>query len=104
MVNFRQISKLLFDKSKFDKTLGKNIPDLLRKRVSECPENVLQAVKNEVGKFDLYTYERVYRRSLDLACQLKKLGIKKGDKVGLISDNRREWMITDYALLSLGAI
>ncbi|MCI6259450.1 MAG: hypothetical protein MR694_10200, partial [Spirochaetia bacterium] len=80
MVNFRQISKLLFDKSKFDKTLGKNIPDLLRKRVSECPENVLQAVKNEVGKFDLYTYERVYRRSLDLACQLKKLGIKKGDK------------------------
>ena len=104
MVNFRQISKLLFDKSKFDKTLGKNIPDLLRKRVLECPENVLQAVKNEVGKFDLYTYERVYRRSLDLACQLKKLGIKKGDKVGLISDNRREWMITDYALLSLGAI
>lgn len=104
MISFRQISHLLFDKSKFDKTLGNSIPDMLRKRAAQCPEVVLQAVRNEVDKFDFYTYERVYRRALDLACQLKKLGIKKGSRVGLIADNRREWMITDYALLSLGAV
>ncbi|QTQ16360.1 AMP-dependent synthetase/ligase [Treponema parvum] len=104
MVSFRQISQLLFDKSKYDMTLGKSIPDMLRKRVAQCPNVTLQAVKNEVDKFDCYTYERVYRRALDMACQLKKMGIKHGDRVGLIADNRREWMTTDYALLSLGAI
>ena len=104
MVSFKQISKLLFDKNKFDKTLGNSLPDMFRKKVAQNPEGILQGVKNEIGKFDFYSYERVYRRILDMASQLKKLGIKKGDNVGLISDNRREWMITDYALLSLGAV
>ena len=31
-------------------------------------------------------------------------GIKVGDKVALISPNRFEWALTDYAILSLGAI
>src|SRR5688572_1208114 len=31
-------------------------------------------------------------------------GIKSGDRVGLLSENRPEWSHTDYALLCLGAL
>ena len=35
---------------------------------------------------------------------LRRLGIKQGDRVALLSENRPEWSITDLAILSLGAI
>ncbi len=89
---------------KTDKTLPKNLPLLFKKRVEECPNVTLQAFKNELGIYEYHNYRLVYRRVLDLACVLREFGIKRGDLVGLISDNRREWMLTDLALLSLGAV
>ena len=37
------------------------------------------------------------------AVKLRDLGIKRSDAIGIISDNRREWMISDFAIMSLGA-
>jgi len=39
-----------------------------------------------------------------LANYLLSIGIKKGDKVGLFSENRYEWWVGDLAILSVGAI
>lgn len=39
-----------------------------------------------------------------LSMGLHKLGIRKGDKVALHSENRTEWLIVDQAVLSLGAV
>ena len=33
-----------------------------------------------------------------------ELGVKRGDRVGLLSDNRPEWLSMDLSILSLGAI
>lgn len=33
-----------------------------------------------------------------------ELGIKRGDRVGLLAENRLEWAVTDVALLSCGAV
>ncbi len=93
----------LFEKEKVDKTLGKNIPMMLKNKAEKFPDVTLQIVKNEVGDFDSFTYERVYHRVIDLAGELKKLGIKRGDHIGMIADNRREWLISDLAVLVLGA-
>ncbi|MCR5046128.1 MAG: long-chain fatty acid--CoA ligase [Treponema sp.] len=81
----------------------KNLPLLLKKRAEECPDIPLQAYKNELGKFEFLNYQLVYRRVLNLAAVLKDFGVCRGDLVGLISDNRREWLLTDFALLALGA-
>lgn len=43
------------------------------------------------------------RRTAGLACGLEKLGIGKGDRVMLLSDNRPEWHIADLAIADLGA-
>lgn len=97
------IDRLLHFRSQGSRDLGKTIPQMLKKSVEESPDTVLQAFKNEIGSYDYHSYKLVYRHILNLACALKDFGIKRGDLVGLISDNRREWFITDLALLSLGA-
>ncbi len=39
-----------------------------------------------------------------LAHGLAALGVQRGDRVALISENRYEWALTDLAILSLGAV
>jgi long-chain acyl-CoA synthetase len=43
------------------------------------------------------------RRTAGLACGLERLGIGRGDRVMLLSDNRPEWHIADLAIADLGA-
>jgi len=81
----------------------KNLALLLKDKAKSLPDLTLQSVKNKSGVFVKYSYSQVYQHVVELAYSLKKLGIKHGDHVGLISDNRREWLILDFALLSLGA-
>ena len=94
----------MIDESAMDKTLGATLPILLRNKVREVPNYTLQAVKNKSGVFVRYSYSQVYQHVIELAHSLRTLGVARGDRVGIIADNRREWLITDYALLSLGAI
>ena len=86
----------------FDKTLPKNLPLLFKKRAEEYSDVKLQAYKNVQGKFEYSSYSRVYNEVICFAAALSKLGVKKGSNVALISDNRREWLITDLAIQSLG--
>ena len=94
----------MIDESKMDKTLGRTIPVMFRDKVRKVPNHTLQYVKNKSGVFVPYSYSQVYQHVVELASTLKKIGIQKGDNIGLMADNRREWLITDFAILSLGAI
>jgi len=40
----------------------------------------------------------------NLTFGLKALGVQKGDRVAIISENRPEWSLADLAILSLGAV
>lgn len=94
----------IFPDTRFDKTLGSTLPVMLRSKAKKIPNYTLQAVKNKSGVFVRYSYSQVYQHIVELAWAFKKLGVKRGDNVGIMSDNRREWLISDYALLSLGAV
>ncbi len=39
-----------------------------------------------------------------IALGLSSLGVKAGDKIAIISENRPEWSLTDLAILSLRAV
>ncbi len=45
-----------------------------------------------------------YRQVVATARQLQTWGIKKGDRVAILSENRPEWAIADFACLMLGAV
>ena len=46
----------------------------------------------------------LYRNVVGLARVLESWGIRKGDRVAILSENRPEWTSTDFAILSLGAV
>ena len=86
----------------FNLKLPKNLPLLFKKRTEEHPSVNVQAAKDSNGVYQYYTYSSVYNDVICFAAALKEIGIKHGSNVALISDNRREWLITDLAILSLG--
>jgi long-chain acyl-CoA synthetase len=46
----------------------------------------------------------IYRGVVGVARMLESWGIRKGDRVAILSENRPEWTITDFAALALGAV
>ncbi|MDD3981778.1 MAG: AMP-binding protein, partial [Spirochaetales bacterium] len=62
-----------------------------------------QLSKDSGGVFRPTSYTELKDAAASFAAGLKILGISRGDKVGLIADNRKEWLSTDLALLGLGA-
>ncbi len=45
----------------------------------------------------------MYQRVRALATAFLRMGAKKGDRIALISENRWEWAVTDFAVLAIGA-
>jgi long-chain acyl-CoA synthetase len=48
--------------------------------------------------------EAIIQRVRAVALGLSALGVKKGDRVALLSENRPDWSVVDIAILSLGAV
>ena len=46
----------------------------------------------------------VYRRVLAVARAMSQWGIRKGDRVALLAENRWEWAVADFSVLALGAV
>src|ERR1017187_7462800 len=46
----------------------------------------------------------LYRKVAATAKALQIWGIAKGDRVAILSENRPEWAIADYAALAIGAV
>ncbi len=84
-----------------DTTLPKTLPLLFKQRAQRIPDVCSQASKNKSGTYEYFSYKTVYSEILAFAAVLQTLGAGKDSHVGIISDNRREWLITDMAVLAL---
>ena len=56
------------------------------------------------GAWQGLSWREVADQVTKLAAGLEKMGIEAGDRVVLVSENRPEWMIADFAIMSIGAI
>jgi len=64
------------------------------------PEVIDEAPEGEFASLTYGEFRDLYRR---LAAGFDALGVEKGDRVGVFSDTRIEWALSDFALLSRGA-
>lgn len=83
--------------------MANTIPQMFIETVHRQPDITVQLSKDSQGKFQPTTYVALQEEVNICALGLRRLGIARGENVGLISDNRKEWLIADLALLGLGA-
>jgi long-chain acyl-CoA synthetase len=56
------------------------------------------------GRYQAISWAAAARDVRRLALGLRSLGIGRGERIGLVSENRPEWVIADLAIMSAGAI
>ena len=83
--------------------MEKTIPQMFVAVAQANPKVVALLSKDKAGIFQPKTYTELLNNIEVFASGLLDLGVSRGDKVGLIADNRQEWLITDLAILGLGA-
>ena len=84
----------------------KTIPELFKYMTLEYGKGKTKPALKEKrnGKYVDITYDELFEQTELFALGLATLGVKKDDKVAMISENRPEWVYTDMAILGLGAI
>ena len=60
--------------------------------------------KKNNNKFESLSWKNVELLVKSIARSLIGLGVLKGDRVVILSENRPEWQIADLAIMSIGAI
>lgn len=83
---------------------GNTLPKMLRRVAEKYPEVNAQYTRNKAGDFDPTNYHDLYQNVLDFAGGLLEHGVTRGERIGLISDDRKEWQQADMGLLALGCV
>jgi long-chain acyl-CoA synthetase len=83
---------------------GDTIPKRFQSVASLYPNHSAAYSKNSENTFVSTTFHEFYRLAAVLGSALHDFGVKRGDHIGIIADNREEWMLTDIAVLGIGAI
>ncbi|MGD9931594.1 MAG: long-chain fatty acid--CoA ligase [Mangrovibacterium sp.] len=81
----------------------KTIVELFETSVSNYPDNIYLWEKLN-GEFKGTTYRETREKVLQFAAGLLALGIRKGDRIGLVSEGRNQWIISELGILYAGAI
>jgi long-chain acyl-CoA synthetase len=79
------------------------IASRVRERAATMPDRVAMREK-DFGIWQEVTWAQYWRRAETVAHALLALGIEPGDRVAIHSENRREWLYTDVAIVALRAM
>ncbi len=84
----------------------KTIPELFNFITTEFGKGKEKPVfKHKVDEKWLdITYDQLYDETVNFACGLAVLGVKRDYKIAIISENRPEWVYSDMAILGIGAV
>jgi len=81
----------------------KTLLDYFKKNVKEQPNRVAIRHK-EYGIWHNVTWGQYGEKVRHMAMGLISLGLKKGDCVSVISENRPEWVYSDFGIMSAGGV
>ncbi len=80
-----------------------NLPELFKETSVKYADRPAFAGKDENKQYKPVTYKELYEIGVNLAEALIDLGVNARENVGLLADNRLEWIISDYGILMTGA-
>lgn len=81
----------------------RSVPDMLKRNAAGFQGKLALKYRKQ-EKFVTLSYGEFYERALMAARGLKKCGVKPGERVAILSENRAGWVIADMGILSLGAV
>ncbi|HOW82325.1 MAG TPA: long-chain fatty acid--CoA ligase [Spirochaetota bacterium] len=91
----------MFEQYQLDKP--DNLVEFLENSVTKHGNRPYLGTKNKAGQYEWVTYREVGERVDNLRGGLACLGIRKGDAVGIISNNSIDWAVCHFATVGLGA-
>ena len=83
--------------------MADTIPKMMQDFVKREADLTVQWSKDESGEFQAIAWKQLIVEVEAFAAGLLSLGVKRGDHIGMISDNMKEWLWADLAILSIGA-
>ena len=81
--------------------LGETIGAILRRTVERVPNSEALVVPHQNYRA---TYAELWDQTTRAGLGLLAHGVRKGDRVGIWSPNRSEWVVIQYATARIGAI
>ena len=83
--------------------MGDTIPKLMLEHARREPELTIQWSKDATGTFQPVVWRQVYGEVEAFAAGLLSLGVRREEHIGMVSENMKEWLWADLAILSIGA-
>lgn len=84
--------------------MEKTLPRVIREASQKYPDVAAQYFRPGRGKpFESVSFKEMFETSQNFAAGLLELGVVRGELIGMISDNRKEWQQADIGLLTIGA-
>ena len=80
---------------------GQTIPQWLDATAERYPQGLACVFREPSIR---RTWQQLRDESLQLACGLHALGLRRGERIGIWSPNRHEWVLTQYAAARLGLV
>lgn len=81
----------------------KTLIELFEKSVEKYPENPLLWEKIK-DRYVASSYQDIHKQVIYLGAGLQAAGLRKGDRVGLLSEGRNSWLVSELAVLYCGAV
>ena len=82
---------------------AKNLAEMYREAAEKFSDRPAFATRDRNKVYHPVSFSEVYERGINLATALIDLGVQARDHIGLLADNRLEWILADYGILLTGA-
>ena len=82
--------------------MGTNLSQIFRQQAEKYGDR-LAVEKRLKGKWQGWSWKQYYETARAIGLGLYSLGVRKGDRVALLSENRLEWIASDMGIIGIGA-
>ncbi|NLI71584.1 MAG: long-chain fatty acid--CoA ligase [Bacteroidales bacterium] len=78
--------------------------DILDYYLEKHPNQEAALASKKDGKWNKISIQAYIEKTNLISYGLLAIGVKKGDRVGIVSGNRPEWNMVDFAIMQIGAV